>query len=960
MTAVSTSCIAMNGPYPPVLPPKPPNIGVAHSVYVTSTKSLQPIKRDAHDESDPQPSKPADMKPSEPPQETRKEVRSTRTSAFAESIEQPVAGIKSKLEPRIEPPGAAYGGRQPRGTNPEIGIISFLCEYPRAGMQSVASKKNLFQSLLPERSLLLGLRQKTPAAIVAKTTNEGRRYSQIVIKGLYEGGYNKSTYEVNVVNGVAKPTAKGRLKSKRLGDEVIRPVKKREPIESLNGDGESLMITSDQMADSININLNHGQKREVRTLQERKGEREERESSPTLILPLHRAAESTFGVDFSNILSRHDEETASPKKAKGASFSTLRMTRSESRPNVRDFAGEGSVSFLGSAFRQRSKSPIKSNLVKDDAAKQYPLKQSPSKNPNRHTHVRKRSSKSPRISPKVPELSVYAHRTNTTRDSVTQHVGLAAPVPLTESEPINQRLWITTDIPKQSTKSRSQHSSGHSSNTKNTSTSKGHSKSPSGVSAGSNENDNLSEVSSAIISDAQSIAIHKPSSDADWSNGILARKPLRPRPAPTGPLPSLPEGHDMQIPTTPRRSESSQRRPSPERSPTKTGQQGPVKYRLTPAEGSPTNKRSPARMNTATMPERAIRKPAALVRIQTSNLDAFPSPPLLSPGTTRRQSIAVAHPEKLLAHTDVGTVSARAERTKKLKAKDLAKGRSQAPTWADESHPPDPKGSDGHRDSLERLIDSYETQQAPPWHGRQLSVLSTSSASTRNNRNSIRSSELSPIIIVADQKPVASTRLLSEQETSSEYTKGFEELPAGVETQTNSIADEAIQHLDSRPASEYSLQAPQPPDKSSRRSMANRSPYRSVVNRAPTPLTHPTLLRKASHRSSQRSSFTERDLEARMVAMEKKNRWLERAFHAVMDASASISSGEDSQARDSGHSYGIGHRFSGSANGGLDLSSADTVDLEGNGDRLHAGMEKALVRQERGRLRSLSTSSEPF
>ena len=647
------------------MPPKPPNIGISHTIHVASIENPQQTKSNEQDQSQPQPTRHTEIIPSEPSQEARPKKSNTRTSAFAESLEQPPTGIKLKLEPRIEPPGAVYRRLRPDQTNPEIGIIGFLCEYPRARAQSTEPKKNLFQNLLhrsnSERRLWLGSKRKTAAGIATKRTSDGRRYSQIVIKGLYNGGDNKSTYQVNDVDGSSTSSRKV-SRGKRLGEEMVKSVMKRAPIESVSIDGDSAVVTSDQMADSMHINLNDGQEREEKKQQEWDGEKQNGESSPAPMLHLQRAGESTFGVDFSGILKRHEEARTSPKKAERGSLNRLMMTRSESRPNVRDFAGEGSTNFVRSAFRRRSKSPIKSSPAKENPAKQSLVDQSPSKKSNKQRDIGNEEPKSQPTFPEVRDLSAYTRSINSICDSRVQRAVLGALVPVDETASNKQSLSITTDTQRQSAMSQSQHSSGRSFNAKNLSTSKGHSKSPSGISVGSNDNDHLSEVSSAIISDAQSISIHKPNGDADWNNSNLARKPLRPGPAPTSPLPSLPESHDVQLPSTPRPRESSPRRPSPERSPTKPRQKTAVKYRLMPAEESPTKRPpSPARMDAATKPEQITRKPAALVQIQTANLNTFPSPPLPSQEKTGRQATAIALPEKLPTSVSDGRLSVRAE-----------------------------------------------------------------------------------------------------------------------------------------------------------------------------------------------------------------------------------------------------------------------------------------------------------
>ena len=821
------------------------------------------------------------------------------------------------------------------------------------------------------------------AAVAMKRTSDGRGYGQIVIRGLYEDCKNKSTYQVNNVEDIEGTSKKIRPRGKKLGEEMVKSAKKREPIESLSGEGESATVTSDEMADSIQSNLNDGRDREKEMQRERNVEKHKREMSPAPMLPLQKATEGNFGIDFSSILKRHEETPMSPKKVKRGSLNTSLMTRSESRPNVRDFAGEGSSNFIRSAFRRRSKSPVKKIPVKEDPAKQSPSKQSPSKQspskqsplrqPDKQRDVRVHLPKARPVTPETPDLSVYTRRINSIRDSVAQHAGLGALVPLVEPEPDNQRQSNVAGAQGQSAISQVQQSSGNSSNARNSSTSIGHSKSPSGISVGSNENDNLSEVSSAIISDAQSVSIHKTNGSTEWANSNLARKPLRPGPAPTGPLPSLPEGHDVQQPSTPKRSESTQRRSTPERSPTKSRHKTQVRYRFTPAEQSPTRRpSSPTRTDTAKNPEEIFKKPAALVRIQTANLNAFPVPPLPSPEKAKRQAILTAVSDKLPISVSEDTLGARAERTKKLKAKDLARERAKTANVVDEIQSQIPttrdtltvtNDSDAHEESIDRLIDAYDTQQIPnPWHRPQMSLVSTFSTSTQDNRGSTGISEVSPIIVVADQEPVLPPKPLSAKTASPEYASGFGDPSLGLEQLCAPLfsSDHVNEQPDSRPTSNSFLQHPQPPIKSPRRSIANRSPQRSVANRAPTPFAHPTLLRKDSHRSSHHSSFVESELEIRMAAMEKKNLLLERAFLAVMDASASISSGDGSQGRDSGHSFRPGDGYSGSATSGLDHLGRESVDRDGNGDRRYVGLEKLLVRRGSGRVSTLSTSSGPF
>ena len=862
----------MNGPYPPVVPPKPPNIGVSQTVDVTSTG--KPGQNEKAKERQDQPkSTEEDVTTSTTTTEpTRKKRSNTRTSVFAESLEPQPAQNKSKPEPRIEPPGFAYRGPQPGTITQEISLTRFLREQPPAPVQVAEPKKHPLKNLLrpsnSERKLLSESKRNMAAAVAKKRTSEGRGYAQIVTKGLYEIGQNKSAYQINLVEEAGGRFKRSKSRNKRLGHEMVKSVKKREPIESLSGDGESKVVTSDEMADSIQLNLNDGQRKEEALREEREKEQRKREMSPAPMLPPQKGGESNLSIDFSSILKRHEEAIASPKKVKRGSLNTSLMTRSESRPNVRDFAGEASSNFIRSAFRRRSRSPMKKSPMKENPDRQSHFKQSPGKTPDKK---RDRKIELPRAplppSYEVPDHSVYRRRINSIRDSDVHQAGVGALIPLGQPEPNDGPQSIVADGQTQPAISKSQRSSGNSSNTKNSSTSNGHSKSASGISAGSNENDNLSEVSSAIISDAQSISIHKTNGSSEWvPSGNLARKQMRPGPAPTGPLPSLPEGHDVQLPSTPRHSGSIQR-PSPERSPPKSRQKTQPRYRFIPPDESPGRvPQSPPRIATAAKPEEPAKKPAALVRIQTADLSDFPTPPLPSPErkpNSKRQAIAAALSSTLSTSTSDTTLANRAERTKKLKAKDLALERSKSPTPPFDPPPPLPStqtipsinthrgGHEGHKDSLDYLIDSYDTSFSQnPWRRPTSAISAISSTIHDTHRSSAHlSSEISPIIVLAEQEPVVvpSRPQPTVGTASSEYADGSDAhiTPVLVVEQGHHSSDPGLepssaielQLPDSRPVSGYSVHQqkqhqhyPDPPAKSPHRSFTN-----PIANRPATP-----------------------------------------------------------------------------------------------------------------------------
>jgi len=363
---------------------------------------------------------------------------------------------------------------------------------------------------------------------------------------------------------------------------------------------------------------------------------------------------------------------------------------------------------------------------------------------------------------------------------------------------------------------------------------------PSLISASPAAEEHRSHTSSGIVSNAQS---------AMSMRGQIASKPPMPGPAPTRALPSLPESHDDIAPTA---SESSQRIETTGHSPVKIHPwQKKHEYSFFPSSNSP------PKANGAISP---VRTSETIDPAQVTS----PSSSSSSSKIRSRPPQAVSVPP--LEHTCNGkSVNAldqwqqqRVERTAARKARDLARVvtpkamvwegdamASEAVKQAQDVHAL-PRNTDSNASSVSGLMNQ------PP--GPQNNQPSTGIPPQNGESSTPSSRKISPVIVVAEQSPTPPppTRLLSPSP-----------------------------HLSSHLPNDLSP-SPSP----------FPHPSLPTTTRAPTPHTHSLLRRAASNRSStHRASVHEGligELEARLVAMERKNVLLERAFMAVVDAGAGM------------------------------------------------------------------------
>jgi len=492
-----------------------------------------------------------------------------------------------------------------------------------------------------------------------------------------------------------------------------------------------------------------------------------------------------------------------------------------------------------------------------------------------------------------------------------------------------------------------------------------HSKPPSIVSAESAAEDVQSDASSGVVSNAQSADIMRGQIATDHHHHAHTHKLPMPGPPPTGALPSLPEGHDDEAPTTPRFSGSSQRVNTPGKSPgtvavpTKSPKR--PEYRFLPSDCSPPMVKQPASPQNfkETAPEQLIPSSSTQIRI-------------------KRQGVAFPRPDQLPKSVSAGDMDQwqqqRNEKTKACKAQDLARLRSHKATIENVNATVSGRTKcEEHRvgiavqPSIEDLCNSslFSGRHRP--HASQTTDLSLSttpqneriSALPKSRESSTLSQRLSPIMVVAEQEPVSPVLRLPSQN--------------GRASNRNSINDEASNTRFSRDSTEElprtfqtigfhsgpshpaspSLQLPEDEVKARPLTAHSMTASRPVASRTPPPFTH-SLLRAQSNRSSHQTSMHEvqvSELEARLSAIEKKNVMLERAFLAVINTSAAY--GGFGGGGGPNLIQGDGERLSNGGSGGERSSGGRAT------ESLYVGLEHLLALHASEVGRRLSTSSGP-
>jgi hypothetical protein len=788
--------------------------------------------------------------------------------------------------------------------------------------KSSRQSKKMFKMQSPQAE------RKLP--VVAQRTSYGGKYGQIVTNQVYDVNKNASTYQINVTRGAStgkraqKPTEPA---TDNVGSTAISSFKRvtgfrrptdSAPVQQASDDTTPTGIPSPcQTATSQEPIL----ERVATKADGRPNENFPPGSSmsqlpkPLIDVPLqpvHHANES-FVIsrkEYPHLLLRDDKRPKTPR------VSRTSIPKSESQPTIRDFAPNGPAQVQrAKAARISSRSPPKRISKQKSAASSivdipiFPTFNGQSLNPEVSTF------------PNTDAISPYSGvKSQTPPPTLNTHrlIPSLQPSPIAASPP----------------------------------------KASSVISAESLAEDLHSNTSSVVVSDAQiATMIHN---QAAATINHCTSTPPQPGPAPTKALPSLPEGQTPMTPT--RLSESSYRIPaSPEHtsptSPVKLSQRSPARYRFTPVD-----RESPS-------PPKRIQEPVCITavgdieQVATRPANKIAEIKTLHPSPVqkkkRRRAVTLPKPEDLPECLSAGDMDHTAEKAKAMKAKDLARMKSQKADIEDTHVGRTKLGGKAAicsaneeefvKDEGSVLLPSPPSFTKPaqatiinPVHPYPSQHSSPSISTTLQGDSSLLSQRLSPIVVLAEQEPLAVQRATSQrsQASTADYrrasisktTNDLHPFPSKPLSLTLHFPDDNLESKckTQRPLSAHSMPPPN---------------TRPATNRVLTPLS-PSLLSGAPfHTQSTRSSLRESahdfpiltniaeavtELEARIEAIERKNCMLERAFLAVLDAGAGYASASAGRAESGGLGIGLG--------GGMSEQRHSS-----GTDSLYAGLENLLA-----------------
>lgn len=751
---------------------------------------------------------------------------------------------------------------------------------------SVRRRKRLLDALfrarakgrpaMPRQSKILELNEK--AGLALQRTSNGHTYGQIVPIEFYEGISNDSTYQVNThkLNLESLADCRGQKPDVPAKDFKNGISSDYSPMqEPMNGalpqrthghkglaigvppirNTESQTSTTDSR--EIGFAVHKARKNKVKSVQRRSDlPKLLLEAAPAIPSPIHHTNDSILGLsrEFSQILSGGDgsftSSGADPQPGEEAKW----------RPNIRDFANHGS-SFV-KALRARSRSPAKR------VSKQRQQQQRAPRNARDQHNI-----PTLKLPTRECEASPPRKQDSIATDLVTCSDSSPAAPPTTPESVTRQHWYDSRPSPIAETFSK-----------------------PPSMKLNESVADVISDTSSAIVSNAQSAVIVCP--------------PM-PGPAPTTPLPSLPEGHDAPIPLTPHSSRNIANMgyhppcQSLSGSPGQVPPTSPARYRFTPigqgwSPPKPKRPASPIRRIAATELEHILTPPSSPTKRDTTSYSR-PHQDLLPKSITTRSTSARGADQAQLHMVgstylkETKDLDATTGAPISMDAEDLHHGIVELPSICDAC-----EGS---------MIFARHRVEAP-----QLSDISHSTGAQLQGESVILSHRLSPIIVIAEQAPTVPIQRTSSQTTISQNRDSVDEY-LHIRYPESHTSQNSIDERPQRPMTHDFLPKPAKPASpslhlphdesrlrpSSIQSMPVSRPVslsaqsipiiKSVAARVPTPFTEP-ILRGDAHRSSQHSSFhTADDLETRLAARERKIIMLESALMAVIDCSSRYESG---------------------------------------------------------------------
>lgn len=397
------------------------------------------------------------------------------------------------------------------------------------------------------------------------------------------------------------------------------------------------------------------------------------------------------------------------------------------------------------------------------------------------------------------------------------------------------------------------------------------SKAPSVLSANESIPESVqSDTDSGVITKAQSVEFVRAQGAAGYYSGV-PRKPLKPGPAPTRALPSLPEAYDGPTAAVGRPHNSTQSRGSIEsalrRSPSKVPSNSPSKgrYQYSPMK--------------TTVP-----KPTAIVLDGETDVQSQrQSSP--SPETVPRTRSDVAEPCRDLPVNESSLTAPerkqvkRVRSTKALKMRDIERARSRQESLGVAGTTPIGTKEEKHEGTviLPTVSDAYNFRSLLPMTEKEVSRFSDLSSPTLHDQDLGRTANgLSPIIVVAEQEPELVVNKARQPSDGSRLDKKRSARKVAENISTGEALDE-------RPA------VPRLPTNSPDRetSLSSIIAGRRRVKKETGHSGH-AAPSEQDHNPSIASTDMEAKLEARVAALEKKNGLLHRLFLAVLDTAPTL------------------------------------------------------------------------
>lgn len=531
---------------------------------------------------------------------------------------------------------------------------------------------------------------------------------------------------------------------------------------------------------------------------------------------------------------REPETTTKEKDSQAARLKTRYPTpRHDMEPNERDFAANGSA--------------ISSVLV-------------PSYAPSSSPFVMASDSTPPAISVHVP-LGVRNNVGESgSRNQTSKGQQLSPPVP--DSLPSRPRV-ATPKSPL--------HSAQNSTEVKESSSIDRQSKAPSVLSANESIGESVqSDTDSGVITKAQSVEFVRAQGAAGYYSGV-PRKPLKPGPAPTRALPSLPEVHDGSTAAIGQPHNSTQSSGSIESA-----------LRRSPSKVS-SNSLNKGRYQYSPM-KTTVPKPTAIVLDGETDVpsqrQSSPSP---EPVPRTQSDIAEPYRESPVNEPSFGATERkqvkRVRSTKALKMRDIERARSRQESAGVAATTPIGTKEEKHEGTviLPTVSDAYNFRSMLPMTEKEVSRFSDLSSPTLHDQDLGRTANgLSPIIVVAEQEP----ELVVNKARQPSNESRLNQKRSARKVAENISKGEA---LDETPA------IPRLPTNSPDRE-ASLSSIIAGRRRIKKETSHSgqATLSEQDQNPSIASTDLEAKLEARVAALEKKNGLLHRLFLAVLDTAPTL------------------------------------------------------------------------